>query len=183
MSTDKSVVLVVGASGTIGQPTVAEAYARGYETRALVRDSVQANLFSQRCEGRRRRLDPNPDCAKPLMALPASSSPMVSAETTPSGRTGGLRRRAQCAECSQRACPDRTDDYCRCHEAERRARLETPWRTARARQRAWLTPSFGLAGSTTTPLTNSAWYCGKGIRTGLERHRMEPSLASRLLWF
>ena len=45
MSTDKSVVLVVGASGTIGQPTVAEAYARGYETRALVRDSVQANLF------------------------------------------------------------------------------------------------------------------------------------------
>ena len=45
MSTDKPVVLVVGASGTIGQPTVAEAFAKGYETRALVRDPAQASLF------------------------------------------------------------------------------------------------------------------------------------------
>lgn len=45
MSTDKAVVLVVGASGSIGVPTVAEAFRRGYETRALVRNPAQAKLF------------------------------------------------------------------------------------------------------------------------------------------
>ena len=47
MSTDKPVVLVVGASGTIGQPTVAEAFSRGYQTKALVRDPAQASLFPE----------------------------------------------------------------------------------------------------------------------------------------
>lgn len=42
---EKPVVLVVGASGSIGQPVVAEAFRRGYETRALVRDPNQAGLF------------------------------------------------------------------------------------------------------------------------------------------
>jgi uncharacterized protein YbjT (DUF2867 family) len=42
---DKPVVLVVGASGSIGRPAVAEAFRRGYETRALVRDAGQADLF------------------------------------------------------------------------------------------------------------------------------------------
>lgn len=45
MSTDKPVVLVVGASGSIGRPTVAEAFDKGYQTRALVRDVGQAKLF------------------------------------------------------------------------------------------------------------------------------------------
>ena len=45
MNTDKPVVLVVGASGSIGRRVVAEALGRGYETRALVRDSAQAGLF------------------------------------------------------------------------------------------------------------------------------------------
>lgn len=43
----KPVVLVVGASGTIGQLAVAEAYKKGYETRALVRDPNQARLFPE----------------------------------------------------------------------------------------------------------------------------------------
>jgi uncharacterized protein YbjT (DUF2867 family) len=42
---EKPVVLVVGASGSIGRPAVAEAFRRGYETRALVRDPGQADLF------------------------------------------------------------------------------------------------------------------------------------------
>lgn len=42
---EKTVVLVVGASGSIGLPVVAEAFTRGYETRALVRDPAQAELF------------------------------------------------------------------------------------------------------------------------------------------
>lgn len=46
MSTDHPVVLVVGASGSIGVPVVAESLRRGYETRALVRDRAQARLFS-----------------------------------------------------------------------------------------------------------------------------------------
>ena len=50
MSTDKPVVLVVGASGSIGQPTVAESLRRGYQTRALVRDPSQAKLFDQGVE-------------------------------------------------------------------------------------------------------------------------------------
>ena len=45
MSTTKPVVLVVGASGSIGRPAVAESFRRGYETRALVRDPDQAELF------------------------------------------------------------------------------------------------------------------------------------------
>jgi uncharacterized protein YbjT (DUF2867 family) len=45
LNTEKTVVLVVGASGSIGQPVVAEAFRRGYETRALVRDPKQARLF------------------------------------------------------------------------------------------------------------------------------------------
>ncbi|MFF7055137.1 SDR family oxidoreductase [Achromobacter spanius] len=45
MNTDTPVVLVVGASGSIGRPAVAEALRRGYETRALVRDPAQATLF------------------------------------------------------------------------------------------------------------------------------------------
>ena len=44
-TTDKPVVLVVGASGSIGRLAVAEAYRRGYETRALIRDPAQARLF------------------------------------------------------------------------------------------------------------------------------------------
>ena len=47
MHTDKPIVLVVGASGTIGQPAVAEAFRRGYQTRALVRDPAQAKLFPE----------------------------------------------------------------------------------------------------------------------------------------
>ncbi|MFP3848037.1 SDR family oxidoreductase [Pseudomonas sp. W5-01] len=50
MSTDKPVVLVVGASGSIGQPTVAESLRRGYQTRALVRDPSQGKLFDQGVE-------------------------------------------------------------------------------------------------------------------------------------
>ncbi|WP_175597337.1 SDR family oxidoreductase [Peristeroidobacter soli] len=42
---DKAVVLVVGASGSIGRPVVSEALRKGYETRALVRDPAQASLF------------------------------------------------------------------------------------------------------------------------------------------
>lgn len=45
MNADKPVVLVVGASGSIGRPAVAESFRRGYETRALVRDPDQATLF------------------------------------------------------------------------------------------------------------------------------------------
>jgi uncharacterized protein YbjT (DUF2867 family) len=50
MTTDKPVVLVVGASGSIGQPAVAESLRRGYQTRALVRDPSQAKLFDQGVE-------------------------------------------------------------------------------------------------------------------------------------
>ena len=50
MGTDKPIVLVVGASGSIGQPVVAEALRRGYQTRALVRDAGQARLFEQGVE-------------------------------------------------------------------------------------------------------------------------------------
>lgn len=39
------VVLVVGASGSIGRPVVSEALRKGYETRALVRDLDQTRLF------------------------------------------------------------------------------------------------------------------------------------------
>ena len=46
MGTDKPIVLVVGASGSIGQPAVAESLRRGYQTRALVRDPAQAKLFA-----------------------------------------------------------------------------------------------------------------------------------------
>ena len=45
MSTTKPIVLVVGASGSIGQPVVAESMRRGYQTRALVRDPAQAEMF------------------------------------------------------------------------------------------------------------------------------------------
>ncbi|MBD8707175.1 SDR family oxidoreductase [Pseudomonas sp. CFBP 13711] len=45
MNTDNPIVLVVGASGSIGQPTVAESLRNGYQTRALVRDLSQAELF------------------------------------------------------------------------------------------------------------------------------------------
>jgi len=45
VSTAKPVVLVVGASGSIGRPAATEAFRRGYETRALVRDPAQAKLF------------------------------------------------------------------------------------------------------------------------------------------
>ncbi|KPY72630.1 SDR family oxidoreductase [Pseudomonas syringae] len=50
MSTDKPIVLVVGASGSIGQPAVAESLRRGYQTRALVRDPSQAKLFAEGVE-------------------------------------------------------------------------------------------------------------------------------------
>lgn len=50
MGTDKPVVLVVGASGSIGQPAVAESLRRGYHTRALVRDPAQARLFDEAVE-------------------------------------------------------------------------------------------------------------------------------------
>lgn len=50
MGTDKPIVLVVGASGSIGQPVVAEALRQGYQTRALVRDAGQARLFEQGVE-------------------------------------------------------------------------------------------------------------------------------------
>lgn len=45
MGTDKPVVLVVGASGSIGQPVVAQALRMGYHARALVRDPAQVSLF------------------------------------------------------------------------------------------------------------------------------------------
>lgn len=45
VNAERPVVLVVGASGTVGRPAVAEAFRRGYETRALVRDPAQAELF------------------------------------------------------------------------------------------------------------------------------------------
>lgn len=45
MKSDKPVVLVVGASGSIGRPVVARSRKLGYETRALVRDPDQAELF------------------------------------------------------------------------------------------------------------------------------------------
>jgi len=47
MNTDKPIVLVVGASGSIGRPAVAEAFRMGYATRALVRDSGQAKLYPE----------------------------------------------------------------------------------------------------------------------------------------
>lgn len=47
MRTDNPVVLVVGASGSIGRPAVAEAFRLRYETRALVRDPAQAKLFPE----------------------------------------------------------------------------------------------------------------------------------------
>lgn len=47
MSTDNLIVLVVGASGSIGQPAVAESLRRGYQTRALIRDPSQARLFAE----------------------------------------------------------------------------------------------------------------------------------------
>lgn len=45
MSTDKPVVLIVGASGSIGVLAVAQSFRKGYETRALVRDPAQKKLF------------------------------------------------------------------------------------------------------------------------------------------
>jgi putative NADH-flavin reductase len=45
MSADKTIVLVVGASGTIGRLAVEDAIRRGYETKALVRDPNQTKLF------------------------------------------------------------------------------------------------------------------------------------------
>jgi uncharacterized protein YbjT (DUF2867 family) len=45
MNAAKPVVLVIGASGSIGKPAVAEAFSRGYQTRALVRAPAQAKLF------------------------------------------------------------------------------------------------------------------------------------------
>jgi uncharacterized protein YbjT (DUF2867 family) len=50
MGTDKPIVLVVGASGSIGQPVVAESLRKGYQTRALVRDPAQARLFAEGVE-------------------------------------------------------------------------------------------------------------------------------------
>lgn len=47
LNTDKPVVLVVGASGTVGQPVVAYSLKSGYETRALVRNAKQARLFPE----------------------------------------------------------------------------------------------------------------------------------------
>lgn len=47
MNAAKPVVLVIGASGSIGKPAVAEAFRRGYQTRALVRDPAQAKLFAE----------------------------------------------------------------------------------------------------------------------------------------
>ncbi|EJL93178.1 SDR family oxidoreductase [Pantoea sp. GM01] len=46
----KPIILVVGASGSIGQPVVEQAYRKGYETRALVRDPKQARLFPEGVE-------------------------------------------------------------------------------------------------------------------------------------
>jgi len=42
MSAEMSTVLVVGATGSIGRLAIAEALSAGYETRALVRNSVQS---------------------------------------------------------------------------------------------------------------------------------------------
>ena len=50
MGTDKPIVLVVGASGSIGQPAVEESIRRGYQTRALVRDPAQASLFDAKVD-------------------------------------------------------------------------------------------------------------------------------------
>lgn len=50
ISTATPIVLVVGASGSIGQPAVAESMRRGYKTRALVRDPAQARLFAKGVE-------------------------------------------------------------------------------------------------------------------------------------
>lgn len=47
VSTEKPVVLVVGASGSIGRPVVARSLQLGYETRALIRDPDQADLFPE----------------------------------------------------------------------------------------------------------------------------------------
>ncbi|WP_313453969.1 SDR family oxidoreductase [Stutzerimonas nitrititolerans] len=44
---ENPVVLVVGASGSVGRLAVAESLRRGYETRALVRDPDQATLFPE----------------------------------------------------------------------------------------------------------------------------------------
>lgn len=43
----KPIILVVGASGSVGQPVVEQAFRQGYETRALVRDPKQARLFPE----------------------------------------------------------------------------------------------------------------------------------------
>jgi uncharacterized protein YbjT (DUF2867 family) len=50
MSLNKPIVLVVGASGSIGQPVVEELMRKGYQTRALVRDPAQADLFDKGVE-------------------------------------------------------------------------------------------------------------------------------------
>ncbi|MEU2612596.1 SDR family oxidoreductase [Micromonospora sp. NPDC007271] len=47
MANVMSTVLVVGASGSIGRPAVAESLGAGYETRALVRDEAQADRFPE----------------------------------------------------------------------------------------------------------------------------------------
>ncbi|AHG63464.1 SDR family oxidoreductase [Advenella mimigardefordensis] len=47
MSSENPVVLFVGASGSVGRLAVAEAFRRGYKTKALVRDPAQARLFPE----------------------------------------------------------------------------------------------------------------------------------------
>jgi hypothetical protein len=131
-------VLVVGATGSIGELVVAEAIRRGHRTGALVRNSRRAESLpasAQIVVGDLTRADTLAEAVDGANAVVFTHGSNGSA-----GRRGRrLRRRPQRAAGPRRpACPGRADDRHRGHPPLPRPRLEAPRRTACARQRTAL---------------------------------------------
>ena len=135
-------VLVVGATGSIGQLAVEEALRQGYATRALVRDL-----------GKARRLPAAAEIVVGDVTLPETLTAAVDGSTPSSSPMAPRRRRPRRKALTTAGCatswsprlapgPHCADDGDRRHQPHRRlqpfhggARLETPLRAAGARQR------------------------------------------------
>lgn len=163
MSTDKAVVLVVGASGSIGVPTVAEAFRRGYETRALVRNPAQAKLFP-----------------KGVQVVVGDLTQAETLHEAVEGVTGIIFTHGiggNDPKGAEQVNYGAVRNVLSVLEAPARIALMTAvgvtkpsvghdWKRPSCAPADYLTPSYGLDGLTTTLPINSAWYCGKAIRTG-----------------
>ncbi|MCI0142580.1 NAD(P)H-binding protein [Arthrobacter bambusae] len=134
MTEEMSTVLVVGASGSIGQLAVAQALEAGFDTRALVRDESRKDRFP---EGTEVVVGDLTDAGNLRGAIKCYRNHFYPRKPRrrPGSRRGGLRCRAQRPERPGSSGSNRPDDRDRGHEAHSRSRLEAPRGTARPGQR------------------------------------------------